>query len=119
MADFDWNWPTKIERDVIERALTLDFPGRDRAALSAGGTQRSPARPRGCSEHLSHAAVLAAGSSVLFPVRTAAPLKKLHRQTPEGRRRQAAQLCQRGACCALTKSGTCPSTARLRTYSTM
>ena len=20
MADFDWNWPTKIERDVIERA---------------------------------------------------------------------------------------------------
>ena len=25
MADFDWAWPTKIERDVIERALTLDF----------------------------------------------------------------------------------------------
>ena len=25
MADFDWNWPKKIERDVIERALTLDF----------------------------------------------------------------------------------------------
>jgi DNA replication protein DnaC len=25
MADFDWSWPAKIERDVIERALTLDF----------------------------------------------------------------------------------------------
>jgi DNA replication protein DnaC len=25
MADFDWSWPTKIERDVIERALTLEF----------------------------------------------------------------------------------------------
>ena len=25
MADFDWSWPKKIERDVIERALTLDF----------------------------------------------------------------------------------------------
>ncbi len=25
MADFDWNWPKRIERDVIERALTLDF----------------------------------------------------------------------------------------------
>jgi len=25
MADFDWSWPTKIEREVIERALTLDF----------------------------------------------------------------------------------------------
>ena len=23
MADFDWTWPAKIERDVIERALTL------------------------------------------------------------------------------------------------
>ena len=25
MADYEWTWPTKIERDVIERALTLDF----------------------------------------------------------------------------------------------
>jgi len=25
MADFDWNWPKKIERDVVERAFTLDF----------------------------------------------------------------------------------------------
>src|ERR1022692_3759552 len=25
MADFDWSWPTKIERDIIERALSLDF----------------------------------------------------------------------------------------------
>ena len=28
IVDFDWSWPAKIERDVIERALTLDFlPG--------------------------------------------------------------------------------------------
>lgn len=25
MADFNWNWPTKIDRSTIERALTLDF----------------------------------------------------------------------------------------------
>src|SRR6266571_4678004 len=25
IADFDWNWPKKIERDLIERALTLEF----------------------------------------------------------------------------------------------
>jgi len=25
MADFDWSWPSKIERDVIDRAFTLDF----------------------------------------------------------------------------------------------
>ena len=25
MADFDWSWPTKIERELVERAFTLDF----------------------------------------------------------------------------------------------
>ncbi len=25
MADFDWNWPQKIDRDLIERALSLEF----------------------------------------------------------------------------------------------
>jgi DNA replication protein DnaC len=25
MADFDWNWADKIDRPLIERALTLDF----------------------------------------------------------------------------------------------
>ena len=25
MADFDWNWPRVIDRDLIEHALTLDF----------------------------------------------------------------------------------------------
>jgi len=24
MAGYEWSWPTKIEREVIERALTLD-----------------------------------------------------------------------------------------------
>lgn len=28
IADFDWAWPSKIERDIIERALTLDFLGK-------------------------------------------------------------------------------------------
>ena len=39
MADFDWSWPTKIERDVIERALTLDFLGRS-PQPHPGGPQR-------------------------------------------------------------------------------
>lgn len=25
MADFDWNWPAKIDRDLVERALALRF----------------------------------------------------------------------------------------------
>jgi IstB-like ATP binding protein len=26
IADFDWSWPRKIDRPLIERALTLDHP---------------------------------------------------------------------------------------------
>lgn len=28
MLDFDWNWPSKIERDLVERALDLQFVER-------------------------------------------------------------------------------------------
>jgi DNA replication protein DnaC len=39
MADFDWAWPKKIERDVIERALTLDFlqEGRNLVLVGCNG----------------------------------------------------------------------------------
>src|SRR5438270_12291225 len=36
MADFDWGWPTKIERDLIERALTLDFLAEARNLVLVG-----------------------------------------------------------------------------------
>ena len=36
MADFDWNWPAKIERDVIERALSLDFLSESRNLVLVG-----------------------------------------------------------------------------------
>ena len=38
MADFDWTWPAKIERDVIERALTLDFLPEERPLTSRYST---------------------------------------------------------------------------------
>jgi len=25
MADFDWSWPTKIDREMVDRALTVGF----------------------------------------------------------------------------------------------
>src|SRR5207249_8177727 len=31
-----WNWPTKIDRDVIERALTLDFLQQARNLVLVG-----------------------------------------------------------------------------------
>src|SRR6187397_1743000 len=36
MADFDWSWPTKIERDIIERALTLDLLSETRNLILVG-----------------------------------------------------------------------------------
>jgi hypothetical protein len=36
MADFDWSWPVKIERDVIERTLTLDFLSEARNLVLVG-----------------------------------------------------------------------------------
>src|ERR1700758_440947 len=36
MADFEWTWPSKIERDVVERALTLDFVPEGRNLILVG-----------------------------------------------------------------------------------
>src|SRR6266702_7971788 len=37
LADFEWNWPKKIDRPLIERAFTLDFLTQGRN-LIVGGT---------------------------------------------------------------------------------
>jgi DNA replication protein DnaC len=68
MADFDWNWPRKIDRPLIETALTLDFipEGRNLVLLGANGLGKTM-----ITKNIAHAAVLA-GFSVLF--RTASDL---------------------------------------------
>jgi DNA replication protein DnaC len=81
MADFDWSWPTKVERDVIERALTLDFLGKTRNLILVG---RNGLGKTMIAQNIAHAAVLA-GHTVLFRS-AAALLEELHRQSPEGRR---------------------------------
>lgn len=81
IADFDWSWPLKIERDVIERALTLDFLPEARNLVLVG---RNGLGKTMIAQNICHAAVLA-GHSVLFRS-AAALLEELHRQTPEGRR---------------------------------
>lgn len=81
MADFDWGWPRKIERDVIERSLTLDFIAEARNLILVG---RNGLGKTMIAQNICHAAVLA-GHSVLFRS-AAALLEELHRQTPEGRR---------------------------------
>jgi len=62
MADFEWTWPRQIERDVIERALTLDFlpEGRNLVLVGRNGLGKTM-----IAKNICHAAVLA-GRSVLF-----------------------------------------------------
>ncbi len=94
MADFEWTWPSKIEREVIERALTLDFlpEGRNLVLVGRNGLGKTM-----IAKNICHAAVLA-GSSVLF---RAAPalLEELQRQTPEGRHRKLRGYANVGLLC--------------------
>ena len=83
MADFEWNWPKRIERETVERAFTLDFLARARNLILIGANGLGKTM---IAKNLCHAAVLA-GHSVLF--RSASEvLEDLHRQSPEGRRRK-------------------------------
>jgi DNA replication protein DnaC len=94
MADFEWNWPTKIERDIVERALTLDFLHEARNLVLVG---RNGLGKTMIAQNICHAAVLA-GHSVFF--RSApALLEELHRQTPEGRRRKLRTYANVGLLC--------------------
>ena len=36
MADFEWHWPKKIDRPLIERAFTLDFLTQGRNLILCG-----------------------------------------------------------------------------------
>ena len=102
MADFEWSWPSKIERDIIERALTLDFMGEARNLVLAGPNglgKTIGARVESAliAKNICHSAVLA-GHSVLF--RSApALLDELHRQTPQGRRRKLRTYANVGLLC--------------------
>jgi len=62
MADFDWNWPTKIDRPLVESLLSLDFIGaaRNVVLVGPGGVGKSM-----IAQNVAHRAVLA-GRSVLF-----------------------------------------------------
>jgi DNA replication protein DnaC len=68
LADFDWNWPSKIDRQIIESALTLDFIKEARNLILFG--------PNGLgktllTKNIAYAAILA-GHTVIF--RTASEL---------------------------------------------
>jgi len=68
VADFDWHWPSKIDRPLLERALTLDFLTSASNLILCGSNGLGKTL---LAKNIAHAAVLA-GHSVLF--RTAADL---------------------------------------------
>jgi DNA replication protein DnaC len=94
MADFDWSWPTKIEREVVERALTLDFLAEARNLILVG---RNGLGKTMIAQNICHAAVLA-GYSVLFRP-AALILEELQRQGPEGRRSKLRTYANAGLVC--------------------
>ena len=83
ISDFDWNWPKKIDRDLLERALTLDFipEARNLILIGANGLGKTM-----IAKNIAHRAVTA-GYSVLF--RTASDLlADLQSDSPQIRRRK-------------------------------
>jgi len=94
MADFDWNWPSKIDREVIERALTLDFiqEGRNVVLIGKNGLGKTM-----IAKNLCHAAILA-GHSVLFRS-AAAIIEDLQGPSPEVRRRKLRAYANFGLVC--------------------
>lgn len=85
IADFDWNWPDKIDRSLLERALTLDFvrEGRNLLLLGPNGVGKTL-----LAKNIAHQAVLA-GYSVLFRTATEM-LDDVNCDSPERRRRKIA-----------------------------
>ena len=62
MVDFDWNWPTKIDRPLVESLLTPDFIEAKRNVVLAAQAGLGKTM---IAQNIAHAAVLA-GHSVLF-----------------------------------------------------
>ncbi|HVU48991.1 MAG TPA: ATP-binding protein [Terracidiphilus sp.] len=112
MADFDWSWPKKIERDVIERALTLDFlpEARNLVLVGTNGLGKTM-----IAQNICHAACWRATPSCSAPQ----PLcwKNSIARAPKA----ASASCvpkPTWDSFAWTRSGTCPSTTSPPTCST-
>lgn len=62
VADFKWDWPKKIDRHIIEQALSLDFIHEGRNLILIGGNGLGKTM---LAQNIAHNAVMA-GHSVLF-----------------------------------------------------
>lgn len=67
MADFDWQWPLSLDRDRLERLLTLDFVDAKDNVVLAGAQGLGKTM---IAKNIAHAAVIA-GKSTLFTTASA------------------------------------------------
>lgn len=89
IADFDWDWPEEIDRELIERTFTLDFirEARNLVFIGTNGLGKTM-----ITKNLAHQAIYA-GYSVLF--RTAPELiEDLEVDSPQLRRRRLAHYAR-------------------------
>ena len=95
MADFDWNWPTNIDRPRLERILRLGFmdDGANVIVLGPHGVGKTM-----LLKNTAHAAALA-GHSVLF-ITAAKMLNDLSAQdSARGLERRIKHYCSRAVLC--------------------
>lgn len=78
MADFDWRWPSALDRERVERLLALDFiPGAENVIVAgAQGLGKTM-----LAKNITHAAVLA-GHTTLFTTASAMLLDLSQRDSP-------------------------------------
>lgn len=109
MADFDWSWPKKIGRDIIDRAFTLDFLNEARNLVLVG---RNGLDKTMIAQNLCHTACWRG-----TPCCSALPPRCWNNSTVNRPRAAAASsaLTPMSGCFASTKSATYPSTTRLPT----
>ena len=62
LADWDWNWPTTLDRPALERILSLDFLSRGENVILVGAQGLGKTMP---AKNIAHQAILA-GHSALF-----------------------------------------------------
>ena len=90
LADFDWNWPKKIDRDVIERALTLDFIAEARNLILVGTNGVGKTL---IAQNLAHRAVQA-GYNVWFRTASEVLADLAAADSPQARRRKLRLLAR-------------------------
>jgi len=90
LADFDWNWPKKIDRDVIERALTLDFIAEARNLILVGTNGVGKTL---IAQNLAHRAVQA-GYNVWFRTASEVLADLAAVDSPQARRRKLRLLAR-------------------------